>query len=306
VEKVRDYDEILAALCAHAGPRQVEQACARILAYEDPDGADPDADRDLQRRELTFSQLGSMLYIRGRLDPEGGAALTTAIDALMRPPTSFDERTAAQRRADALVDLARGALAGNHLPSVGGQRPHIGLLLSPESLVGAVRPEQTSPAPDPPTRSPDVAASSHDLLTAAGVPPSPERPWLNWVGEVSREVAQRLACDSTLWRVVLDRSTGLPLDVGREHRIVPWWIRKALQARDRTCRWPGCDIPGAWTDAHHEIPWWDGGTTDIHHLISLCRLCRCRHNRHYAEQRIMPRSVVKLLWCKVSVVGSAA
>jgi hypothetical protein len=77
-----------------------------------------------------------MTYLRGRLDAEGGAALYAALDALMRPPTADDYRHAGQRRADALVDLARGALANGPLPTVGGHRPQVGLLISPEALTG--------------------------------------------------------------------------------------------------------------------------------------------------------------------------
>jgi hypothetical protein len=298
VDKVRGYDEILAQLCAHAGPKHVEQACDRILALEDPDGKEPDPKEDFDKREITFSQLGTMLYVRGRLDADGGAALQTAVDALMRPPQTFDERTAAQRRADAMVDLARGALAGDHLPSVGGERPHVGLLLTPEILFGnagedgdpspggdADRCQPTQPTTDPagpsdPHHATDLRAATCprestngpvDPLTAAGVPALPARPWLNWIGAVPTELAHRLACDAILWRVVLDPRTGLPLDVGRKHRIVPWWMRKALWARDRTCRWPGCDLPTEWTDAHHLTPWWAGGTTEMSQMISVCR-----------------------------------
>lgn len=294
IDRVRDYDVILAQLCASAGPGEVDRACVRIWARVDPDGAEPDPKEEFDRREITFAHLGSTMYIRGRLDPDGAAALTTAVEALMRPPTPGDERTAAQRRADAVVDLARGALAGDSLPSVGGERPHVGILITPQILfgsatptpagcthgpagpvgtpesaaqqdVGAECPQQTA-APDPAMRWCDC-----DPLTRAGVPHPPDRPWLNWVGEVSPDLARRLACDGVIWRLVLDPRTGLPLDVGRSHRIVPWWMRKALWARDRTCRWPGCDVPAEWTDAHHAIPWWRGGVTAIEHLISLCR-----------------------------------
>lgn len=258
VEQVRDYDQILAELCASAGPVEVARACARIWALVDPDGAEPDPMDDFDRREITFSQLGTMLYIRGRLDPEGAAAVQAAVDALMRPPAPGDDRTAAQRRADAIVDLARGALANGELPTVGGEQPQVGLLVTPEILFG-------HPAPA------DRAAVDDDPLTRAGVPPRPEQPWLTWVGEVSPDLARRLACDGVLWRLVLDPRTGLPLDVGRRIRIVPWWMRKALRARDRTCRWPGCDVPADWTDAHHLTPWWQGGVTAVEQLISLCR-----------------------------------
>jgi hypothetical protein len=45
--------------------------------------------------------------VRGQFDAEGGAALTAALDALMKPPGPDDTRTPAQRRADAMVELAR-------------------------------------------------------------------------------------------------------------------------------------------------------------------------------------------------------
>ena len=48
-------------------------------------------------------------------------------------------------------------------------------------------------------------------------------------------------------------------------------MRKALHARDRGCRWPGCDAPAAWTDAHHLTAWYHGGPTSIERLLSLCR-----------------------------------
>jgi len=268
---LRDVDAVLARSAATLSVAHLQRACERVAAHLDPDGAPPDPDQDRQRREVTLSRLGSMLYLRGRLDAEGGAALMTAVDALMRPPAAGDERTAAQRRADALVELARGAIAGGGLPTVGGVRPHLGLLITPQTLLGSAgNHDGDDGAQDLPAAASDESGRG-DPLTEAGIPPLPERPWLNWIGAVQAELAQRLACDAIVWRIVLDPATGLPLDVGREHRIVPPWIRKAVHARDRTCRWPGCDAPAEWTDVHHEVPWYLGGTTDIEHLISLCR-----------------------------------
>ena len=82
---------------------------------------------------------------------------------------------------------------------------------------------------------------------SAALTAGPEPPWLNWVGTIPTTTAQRLACDSDIWRIILDPTTGLPLDVGRTHRLVPTWIRKALHARDRGCRWPGCTAAASWT-----------------------------------------------------------
>jgi hypothetical protein len=94
---------------------------------------------------------------------------------------------------------------------------------------------------------------------------------LDWFGDIPAAIAQRIACDCDVWRCVLDPNTGLPLEVGRTHRIVPHWIRKALHARDQGCRFPGCTAPVAWTDAHHWKSWYLGGETNIENLLSLCR-----------------------------------
>jgi hypothetical protein len=278
IKEAAGFDEILADVSSRANPAETQRACERIAAHLDPDGAGPDPERDFERREITFSRLGSMLCVRGRLDAEGGAALMSAVDAWMRPPGPGDTRTAAQRRADALVELARQLLAQGELPTVGGVRPQLGILITPQALLGL---QGSGPAGDSRSGSGSAGAGPAgakdrpgrpDRLTEAGIPPLPEPPWLHWIGQIPPELAQRIACDSDVWRIVLDPATGLPLNVGRSHRIVPYWMRKALHARDRTCRWPGCDTPAQWTDAHHaELPWYYGGQTNIDEIISLCR-----------------------------------
>lgn len=63
---------------------------------------------------------------------------------------------------------------------------------------------------------------------------------------------------------------GLPIDVGRSRRVVSARLRRALQVRDRTCRFPGCGVPAHKTHAHHVEHWVDGGRTDLSNLVSLC------------------------------------
>ena len=94
---------------------------------------------------------------------------------------------------------------------------------------------------------------------------------LEWVGAIADVTAQRIAGDADIWRIILDPATSQPLNVGRAHRLVPAWLRKALHARDRGCRFPGCHPPVAWTDAHHLQPWAHGGATYLDNLILLCR-----------------------------------
>ncbi len=100
----------------------------------------------------------------------------------------------------------------------------------------------------------------------------PQPAYLEGWGPISNRLAQRLACDAALYRVILDPNTGLPLDVGRAYRCAPPWIRKALWIRDRHCRWPGCKTEASWCDAHHYLHWKDqNGPTSLNNLILLCR-----------------------------------
>jgi Domain of unknown function (DUF222)/HNH endonuclease len=86
---------------------------------------------------------------------------------------------------------------------------------------------------------------------------------------VSVETARRLSCDSSLVRVV-ENDKGEPLDVGRKTRSIPPGLRRALNARDAGCRFPGCTYD-RYIDAHHIEHWADGGETKLSNLITLCR-----------------------------------
>ncbi|MGH3125413.1 MAG: HNH endonuclease, partial [Streptosporangiaceae bacterium] len=65
---------------------------------------------------------------------------------------------------------------------------------------------------------------------------------------------------------------GLPLGVGRTMRTEPPGLRRALEARDRGCRWPGCGALAAWATAHHITPWHDGGATSLDDLALFCHV----------------------------------
>ena len=170
------------------------------------------------------------------------------------------------------------ALARGNLPTVGGMRPQVGILLSPDTLFygqafGGPEPPEPPEATEAgePSGSAPSASSRGDPLTPLGMPAPVEPAWLHWYGLVAPQIAQRVFCDCDVWRIVLDPNTGLPLDVGRAHRLVPHWIRRALHARDHGCRWPGCSTPAAWTDAHHLQHWQHGGSTRVEDLLLLCR-----------------------------------
>jgi hypothetical protein len=189
------------------------------------------------RRRLHLTKgMDGAFALDGLLDPEGGALLRTAIDALTRPFPG-DDRIASQRRVDALVELARRQLDGGALPAGGGQRPHLNITVPAAALR---REEGAQPAE------------------------------LEWAGPVVDETARRVGCDAVTATLSLDED-GAPLSVGRAKRTIPPSIRRALAVRDRGCRFPGCDRPPAWADGHHLVHWADGGATALENLVLLCR-----------------------------------
>jgi 5-methylcytosine-specific restriction endonuclease McrA len=83
-----------------------------------------------------------------------------------------------------------------------------------------------------------------------------------------------LACDASTVQMRHD-AAGDVLEVGRKTRTILPLIRRALAARDTSCRCPGCTARRC--DAHHVRHWADGGETRLDNLMLLCRLCRHRH-----------------------------
>jgi len=115
-----------------------------------------------------------------------------------------------------------------------------------------------------------VTSSVETLLGLAGAPAAD----VEFSLPISSKIVERLACDSNLTRVLLDSESAV-IDVGRAKRVVSGPARRALTARDGTCRWPGCDRPASLSAAHHVVHWVHGGTTDLDNLILLC------HRHHW-------------------------
>jgi hypothetical protein len=93
---------------------------------------------------------------------------------------------------------------------------------------------------------------------------------------LAEATTERLACDASM--VEIRERDGQPLSVGRKTRVIPPAMRRALQARDRRCRYPGCENR-RFLDAHHVRHWAKGGETKLTNLVLLCR----RHHRFLHE-----------------------
>ena len=97
---------------------------------------------------------------------------------------------------------------------------------------------------------------------------------------VPLETIDRHLCDTGFMPIMFD-DDGQCVNVGRDQRLFTNRQRQGLAVRDGGCRWPDCDRPPSWTEAHHINPWAaTNGKTNINDGILLCRLCRYRHNRH--------------------------
>ena len=284
-----DSQPVLVEAAKLLDTRRLAQTARRLRHIVDPDGQAGLDERHYEQRWLeVVTTFAGTVAINGVLDAESGAVLLTALEALIGPPAPDDERTGSQRRADALVDLARAGLDHGDFPDVGGERPHVLVVTTIEGLRGG-----------------------------RGAQP----PELNWAGALRNDTARRLSCDPIVTRVVTSEPTRSlridrdfftpnrshartlqrggpevsrllldslppqlrgpcqPLDVGRAERLATSPMRRALLIRDRGCAAPGCHCPPGRLEAHHIIHWIDGGVTAVYNLVLLCR----RHHRFVHE-----------------------
>jgi hypothetical protein len=91
---------------------------------------------------------------------------------------------------------------------------------------------------------------------------------------ISAKTVERLACDCSVTRILLG-SDSTVIDVGRARRVISPSQRRALNVRDKGCRWPGCDRTATWTEGHHLNHWIRGGPGDMPNLVLLC------HRHHW-------------------------
>lgn len=218
-----------------------------------------EAERQHARRGLwVFEDEDGMVVVRGRLAPEVGALLRRALEAGREvlyqrarreaPPVgagpTVEPPTRAQQQADALALVAESALHQGLDPGTPGERYQVVVHIDAPVLADPAQPGQSV---------------------------------LEDGARVSAETSRRLACDAS--RVVLRHDDGgRVVEIGARTRTIPPALRRALQQRDRGCRFPGCGVRIG--QGHHLRHWAQGGPTTLSNLALLCR----RHHRAVHEE----------------------
>jgi hypothetical protein len=166
------------------------------------------------------------------------------------------DRSADQRRADALVGVFARVLGDPSLPEQHGQRPAINVTVPISTLLGC---------DDQPAH-----LSAYGPITAA--------------------LARRLASDPTgTWRRLVTDDAGQLLDYGRRSYRPPGNLTEYVIARDKTCTFPGCRRPARLSDLDHGEAWAAGGVTSSNNVAALCQ--RHHNAKHDAEQTSNAQSV---------------
>ncbi|MBV8941986.1 MAG: DUF222 domain-containing protein, partial [Solirubrobacterales bacterium] len=256
----------LVELARHATGAQLDnvvRGCVRAIRATEERARDAFQERSLS---WSFDHDGSLQF-EGKLPADEGALLLCALEAASDTPLYGASRkdasaeapagaTPYQRRADALVTLARAGLAAADTKRSGGDPCELVLHIDEATLSASRivdRSELTTPG------------SSADPLP------------------VAPETARRPGCDASLVPII--ERAGAPLSVGRRRRTVPPAMRRALRARDRGCRFPGCTHT-RFLHAHHIRHWANGGHTRLDNLIELCsHHHRLVHEGGYAVER---------------------
>lgn len=188
------------------------------------------------------------------LDPESAAFIRSALDAVTSPRRGgprfvasgeidraeaiiADSRTTEQLALDAFVELIR-----------------IGAEVEPGRVLGVRKPAVR------------IIVCEADLARRRGVARIEGEP-----EAASIATADRHICEAGTVPILFDRD-GQVVNVGRELRLYSARQRIGLAVRDGGCRWPGCDRPPSWCEAHHIDEWKaHDGRTDIADGILLCR-----------------------------------
>jgi hypothetical protein len=256
------------SIALHGTADHVEKLVRHYRRANEAQELSREARQQATRSVTYFYDEDGSLVLKGRLPAEIGALVIKALDAAVNDSAvkSVSAETPARqpefglivqpsdgrpswgtRRADALGQIAESFLQHGSEALSSGDRQQIVVHVDAETLrVGGAGRSELEDGPS-----------------------------------LAVETVRRLACDASIVSVV-ENERGEPLDVGRKTRSIPPAIRRALNARDRGCRFPGCSNT-RYVDAHHIHHWAHGGETKLSNLVQLCRF----HHRQVHEGRVV-------------------
>jgi hypothetical protein len=262
---------------------------------------DAEAAAHAARYLKTRAQSDGSVWGSFRLAAGDAETVLTVLEPLARRQGDQDSRSAAQRRADAMTEVFEQVLRHGQLPDAGGFRPQLSYVL-PAGWAARQAGAHTCgdcrrcPEHRPPTFAELVAAgvpgprveadpaclpSATGASADAGRPAAPDLPALvlpaehacavaAWTGPQTRTRIETMLCDARISRVLLDR-LGQVTGIEQITDTVTKAQRRALAARDLGCAAIGCTRPPAMCDAHHLRARADGGPTNLHNVVLLCR-----------------------------------
>lgn len=229
------FEPMLAQFASQNTVRATRRLVDRIIDQYDPSAADDDAECQREHRKAHLSQtFGGWWVLDGLLDPATGEKLHAALQQYAQRVADDDPRSAEQRRADALGEIADRALA----------------LTDRISGAAAVT----------------VTVTPDQLHTGDGVC------WPHGL-RITRPDLGLHTCAATVSYVIgmpTEQVAWEPLAVGMTQRYATRAQRRALAVRDGGCVHPGCTVRPERCLAHHIVHWRDGGPSDLPNLVLLC------------------------------------
>ncbi len=248
---------LLATLDAEGTVKAMDEWRKKAEAIIERDEAPAEPARSLS---MTRASDGALL---GTFELHGGGA--AELEAAVKTASTFegsdDTRTRAERLADALHDIAAFYNRQNDKPTTKRRHPHVELSLRGDTL-------------------------SSTLLLAS----HPETGRL-----FDHATTETVLCDCLIHQIMLGTHE-LPIGYGRARYSVPRHLFRLTAERDGGCRFPGCDRPAAYCDAHHLRHWRKGGVTDHHNLGLLCNRHHHIVHREDVEVKVLPDGEMHFTW----------
>ena len=238
-----------------------EQVVDEARRGDDPEPCDP---REQNRALHVSKTMNDMARLDGWLEPVGRAAFTEALRRIEKELFDADWqlakndhgdavtlahlwRTPAQRRADALVEMAKRSVSA----PADGLRPLPLVILHSDTDTF----EQ---------------ALARLLRTAPPTPLGTDRLCELDDGTVITPTQMIEEAAGGHVRRLVYQAPGVILEYGRKVRLFKGALRQAIQARDRQCVHDGCEVPARHCEIDHIIEWDAGGPTDHRNGRARC------------------------------------